>query len=275
MAASSSYNPVPDMDSFKIYSCLNGIDLENVERKWFAQLPYVDYATLRRVAHDFPWLDNRNRPTRFFQIPRSLKKLIDYIVEREPYHTLYGLYETLIKCGRDDLAQRIYNRYALPPLPHRDLELARLQNLYRETKKDETEQVLTCRPSFYCTMLGQRPLQIPRSLTGESGPPGFVTPKACTPSDAPPPFVATSPPEVPSSTPEIPPFPSEVPSSPSSSSTSAVVQPTTNECGVCFDNPKDHAIVPCGHTICGTCGVSVSRCPICNGDKTHLMRIYI
>lgn len=46
-----------------------------------------------------------------------------------------------------------------------------------------------------------------------------------------------------------------------------------NDCGICYDSDADHALIPCGHTLCGTCASTIramneanAQCPFCKGS---------
>jgi len=48
-------------------------------------------------------------------------------------------------------------------------------------------------------------------------------------------------------------------------------------CTVCMAEPKDHALVPCGHRFCGECPQRVSpkkRCPTCKQVFQQVIRLY-
>jgi hypothetical protein len=46
-------------------------------------------------------------------------------------------------------------------------------------------------------------------------------------------------------------------------------------CIICYDNPKEYAIVPCGHLcVCDTCVKQLSHCPICRVPKQNVLRIF-
>lgn len=47
-------------------------------------------------------------------------------------------------------------------------------------------------------------------------------------------------------------------------------------CIVCFENPKECAIVPCGHfCVCKVCADRLDYCPICRQTKQNVLKIYI
>ena len=47
-------------------------------------------------------------------------------------------------------------------------------------------------------------------------------------------------------------------------------------CIVCFENPKECAIVPCGHfCVCKVCADRLEYCPICRQTKQNVLKIYI
>jgi len=46
-------------------------------------------------------------------------------------------------------------------------------------------------------------------------------------------------------------------------------------CGVCFDNPKCFALVPCGHTLCGACSVQIKSCPFCRTPKESTLKLHL
>jgi hypothetical protein len=51
-------------------------------------------------------------------------------------------------------------------------------------------------------------------------------------------------------------------------------------CVVCFDAPKDHAIVPCGHQcVCAACAEQLTKtmtptCPVCRGPIQQTMKVF-
>jgi hypothetical protein len=49
-------------------------------------------------------------------------------------------------------------------------------------------------------------------------------------------------------------------------------------CCICFDNPKNAALVPCGHRMCVDCSVIVKEkrggCPVCNRPIDSVLRLY-
>jgi hypothetical protein len=51
-------------------------------------------------------------------------------------------------------------------------------------------------------------------------------------------------------------------------------------CVVCFDAPKDHAIVPCGHMcVCARCAEQLTKtrtpmCPVCRGPIIQTMKVF-
>ena len=63
---------------------------------------------------------------------------------------------------------------------------------------------------------------------------------------------------------------------------SSVVPPTVEEtmCVVCFDAPKDHIIVPCGHQcVCARCAEQLTNtrtpmCPVCRGPIRETMKVF-
>ena len=63
---------------------------------------------------------------------------------------------------------------------------------------------------------------------------------------------------------------------------SSVVPPDAEEtmCVVCFDAPKDHIIVPCGHQcVCARCAEQLTKtrtpmCPVCRGPIRETMKVF-
>ena len=48
-----------------------------------------------------------------------------------------------------------------------------------------------------------------------------------------------------------------------------------NSCVVCQENPRQLALVPCGHYVtCVVCGHGLKSCPKCSSDITGLIRIF-
>ena len=53
-----------------------------------------------------------------------------------------------------------------------------------------------------------------------------------------------------------------------------------NMCVVCFDAPKDHIIVPCGHQcVCASCAEQLTNtrtptCPVCRGPIRETMKVF-
>jgi hypothetical protein len=52
------------------------------------------------------------------------------------------------------------------------------------------------------------------------------------------------------------------------------------QCVVCFDAPKDHIIVPCGHQcVCASCAEQLTKtrtpmCPVCRGPILQTMKVF-
>ena len=46
------------------------------------------------------------------------------------------------------------------------------------------------------------------------------------------------------------------------------------ECSICFDNPKEIVLVPCGHSFCEQCFVNSNTCFICRTVTIHKQKIY-
>jgi hypothetical protein len=64
---------------------------------------------------------------------------------------------------------------------------------------------------------------------------------------------------------------------------SSVVPPADAEetmCVVCFDAPKDHLIVPCGHQcVCARCAEQLTNtrtptCPVCRGPIRETVKVF-
>jgi hypothetical protein len=64
---------------------------------------------------------------------------------------------------------------------------------------------------------------------------------------------------------------------------SSIVPPPEAEetmCVVCFDAPKDHAIVPCGHVcVCASCAEQLTKtrtptCPVCREPIQQTMKVF-
>jgi hypothetical protein len=53
-----------------------------------------------------------------------------------------------------------------------------------------------------------------------------------------------------------------------------------NMCVVCFDAPKEYAIVPCGHQcVCAGCAEQLTKtrtpmCPVCRGPIRETMKVF-
>lgn len=48
-----------------------------------------------------------------------------------------------------------------------------------------------------------------------------------------------------------------------------------NECVVCMEHERETAIQPCGHVaLCTACAASVLACPICNGPKDGVIKLF-
>jgi hypothetical protein len=51
-------------------------------------------------------------------------------------------------------------------------------------------------------------------------------------------------------------------------------------CVVCFDAPKDHIMVPCGHQcVCARCAEQLTKtrtpmCPVCRGPILQTMKVF-
>ena len=55
-------------------------------------------------------------------------------------------------------------------------------------------------------------------------------------------------------------------------------QPESNDCVICLDQTKTHAIIPCGHhCVCQACATALAGgiCPICRGEVKGVMQIFI
>ena len=65
---------------------------------------------------------------------------------------------------------------------------------------------------------------------------------------------------------------------PAASSPHSDVEET--QCVVCFDAPKDHAIVPCGHQcVCARCAEQLTKtrtptCPVCREPIIQTMKVF-
>ena len=56
----------------------------------------------------------------------------------------------------------------------------------------------------------------------------------------------------------------------------ASTNPTTAECAICLDDNAEYAVVPCGHRcLCASCTKAVSKCPVCRGAMTTVLRVFI
>jgi hypothetical protein len=58
-----------------------------------------------------------------------------------------------------------------------------------------------------------------------------------------------------------------------------IVQEEDVSCVICYENPRSHAFIPCGHlSICGVCKKNADglhgKCPICNGQFTNIVHIF-
>jgi hypothetical protein len=58
-----------------------------------------------------------------------------------------------------------------------------------------------------------------------------------------------------------------------------IVQEEDASCVICYENPRTHAFIPCGHlSICGVCNKNADglhgKCPICNTQFTNIVHIY-
>jgi hypothetical protein len=44
------------------------------------------------------------------------------------------------------------------------------------------------------------------------------------------------------------------------------------DCAVCYDNPKDSVLYPCGHFYtCSGCSKQLKKCPVCRSDITNII----
>jgi len=52
--------------------------------------------------------------------------------------------------------------------------------------------------------------------------------------------------------------------------------PESEQCKICFDNKKDHIILPCAHfCLCGECAKKIKlKCPMCNGKIGSITQVY-
>ena len=56
----------------------------------------------------------------------------------------------------------------------------------------------------------------------------------------------------------------------------ASTDPATTECAVCLDGDAEYAAVPCGHRcLCARCIKAVSECPVCRGEMTAVLRVFV
>lgn len=46
-------------------------------------------------------------------------------------------------------------------------------------------------------------------------------------------------------------------------------------CPLCFQNPINYTVIPCGHTFCKTCLDKCQNCGVCRGEITCCQKIYI
>jgi hypothetical protein len=58
-----------------------------------------------------------------------------------------------------------------------------------------------------------------------------------------------------------------------------IVEEEDVSCVICYENPRTHAFIPCGHlSICGVCFKNADglhgKCPICNTQFTNIVHIY-
>ena len=52
--------------------------------------------------------------------------------------------------------------------------------------------------------------------------------------------------------------------------------PATTECAICLDGNAEYAVVPCGHRcLCARCTKAVSECPVCRGEMTAVLRVFV
>ena len=47
-----------------------------------------------------------------------------------------------------------------------------------------------------------------------------------------------------------------------------------DECVVCLDEPKNCALIPCGHMLCFDCACNLSECPICRDIIEDVLKVY-
>jgi len=46
-------------------------------------------------------------------------------------------------------------------------------------------------------------------------------------------------------------------------------------CVICYERPKTHALLPCGHRcVCGTCKKKIVQCPLCRQYVIEAVKIY-
>jgi hypothetical protein len=56
----------------------------------------------------------------------------------------------------------------------------------------------------------------------------------------------------------------------------ASTEPATAECAICWDGDPEYAVVPCGHRcLCANCSKAVSECPVCRGEMTAVLRVFV
>ena len=56
----------------------------------------------------------------------------------------------------------------------------------------------------------------------------------------------------------------------------ASTEPATAECAICWDGDPEYAVVPCGHRcLCARCTKAVSECPVCRGEMTAVLRVFV
>jgi len=57
---------------------------------------------------------------------------------------------------------------------------------------------------------------------------------------------------------------------------STITEATLNRCVICFENPKTHAFIPCGHRcVCDTCQQEIIQCPLCRLYVEKAVKIYV
>ena len=47
------------------------------------------------------------------------------------------------------------------------------------------------------------------------------------------------------------------------------------DCPICFEQPRDTLLMPCGHLLCKGCSEKMGACPICRAEVRETHRVFL